>query len=118
MSGGKNASYKMISQKKNFNLKFQHCCQDMDRVLVEKRLYIRYLSKYREYYMEMRDAPAVTYLICYCPWCSKKLPKSVRRKWFNILEKEYNLEDPWNEKQSKLIPEEFKTDEWWKKRGY
>ena len=52
----------------------------------------------------------------YCPWCSEKLPKSVRSKWFDILNEEYNIDDPDSEEQEKLIPAEFKTDEWWKKR--
>lgn len=52
-----------------------------------------------------------------CPWCSKKLPESLRDKWFEFLEKEYSLDDPHREEQEKLIPEEFKTDEWWKERG-
>jgi hypothetical protein len=55
--------------------------------------------------------------IMYCPWCSKKLPERLRDKWFETLEKEYNLDDPCREEQEKWIPKEFETDEWWKKRG-
>ncbi len=36
---------------------------------------------------------------------------SLRDNWFDALE-ELGFDDPDNQK----IPEEFKTDEWWKKR--
>jgi hypothetical protein len=53
----------------------------------------------------------------YCPWCGNKLPGYLRNEWFETLAKEYNLDDPDSKEQAKLIPEEFHTDEWWKKRG-
>jgi hypothetical protein len=55
--------------------------------------------------------------IYYCPFGEFKLPKNLRDEWFEILEKEYDLDDLRSTEQSILIPEEFKSDEWWKKRG-
>ena len=55
-------------------------------------------------------------IINYCPWCGAELPKVLSDEWFDILEEEYGIEDPTNEEKDK-VPEEFKTDEWWKKRG-
>ncbi|MDR3550584.1 MAG: hypothetical protein P4L31_04165 [Candidatus Babeliales bacterium] len=57
------------------------------------------------------------YRVDFCPFCGTKLPKDLTEKWWDILEKEYGIDDPYDDKQKKLIPEEFKTDEWWKKRG-
>ena len=58
------------------------------------------------------------YRVDFCPFCGTKLPKDLTEEWFDILEKEYGLDDPYYyPEQKKLIPEEFKTDEWWKKRG-
>lgn len=51
-----------------------------------------------------------------CPWCGNNLPRDLTDEWFDILEKEYNITDP-SDTESHLVPEEFKTDEWWKKRG-
>jgi hypothetical protein len=96
--------------------KLIHCCSDMSRTLNEKRAYIGYAPKVREYYLNSRNDPIV-YLISYCPWCSNKLPISLRDKWFDILELEHNLDDPWDKKQEKLIPKEFQSNEWWIRRG-
>lgn len=101
----------------------KHCCELMDLFLTDIRIPIRYCPAYREYYVlmlengEKRGKLFAVQGIDYCPWCATKLPKSLRDEWFKILEKEYGLDDPDDKKQSKLIPEEFKTDEWWKKRG-
>ena len=100
-----------------------HCCDLMDLFIKDLRVSIMYSPVYREYYILMleggkkRGKMQAVQGIDYCPWCSKKLPKSLRDKWFEILEKQYNLDDPDRKEQEKLIPQEFKTDEWWKKRG-
>ena len=53
--------------------------------------------------------------IRYCPFCSTKMPASLSDKYHDeltqLLGKEY-----YNVEQDE-IPEEFKTDEWWIKRG-
>ena len=95
----------------------KHCCENMTDVLLENRLYIGYNPKFREYFVNRKDDKMIVFGLIYCPWCAKKLPISVRSQWFEALEKEYGLDDPWSDEQDKLLPEEFKTDEWWKKRG-
>jgi hypothetical protein len=60
--------------------------------------------------------------LIYCPWCGKKLPEDLYDQWEELLKKEYNLtihdffgkNGRWDESK---IPEEFRTDEWWKKLG-
>lgn len=54
--------------------------------------------------------------IYHCPWCGEKFLKGLSGEWFDILEQEYNILDP-SDKDRKRVPPEFKTDEWWKKRG-
>ena len=94
----------------------------MDLLLNDIRVPILYYLISREYALLMledgkkRGRMNAVQRIIYCSWCNKKLPESLRDEWFEILEKEYNLDDPHREEQEKLIPEEFKTDEWWKKR--
>lgn len=60
------------------------------------------------------------YPIEYCPFCGKKLPKSLYPE--GTLYKEYGEDylDLYCDKDKRLPPEirrEFDTDEWWKKRG-
>ena len=52
----------------------------------------------------------------YCPWCSSQLPKDLIHEWFDILENEYKIEVP-DSTTLTNVPEEFKSDAWWKKRG-
>lgn len=54
--------------------------------------------------------------ICFCPRCGTKFPHELGDEWYEILQEEYGIEDPMDEDAHRL-PEEFKTDEWWKKRG-
>jgi len=96
----------------------------MDLFLDNIRVPILYLPVSREYALLMledgkkRSRMNAVQGIIYCPWCNEKLPESLRNKWFDVLEKEYGLDDPDSKEQEKLIPEEFKTDAWWKNRGY
>lgn len=47
--------------------------------------------------------------IQFCPFCGTKLPQSRREEWFSKLE---GLGvDPWRGQ----IPEEFRSDAWWRK---
>ena len=94
-----------------------HCCQMMAFFTEDKRIGIRYNPKTRSYYIDLIDGPAKQN-ISYCPFCSKKLPTCLREKYYVILNKKYNIEDLYDrEKLEKLIPEEFKSDAWWKKRN-
>ncbi len=101
------------------NKKIVHCCELMDEFLEDIRIPLNYDPVFREYLMPLSYRGKITALqgLDYCPWCGTKLPKSVREEWFDILEKEYGIDHPRYDEQEKLIPEEFKTDEWWKKRG-
>ena len=109
----KNASY---------NKQEDHCCEKMNYALNNSDIALSYSPKYREYFIPVlykgRTKGNIEALqgILYCPWCKIKLPESTRDEWFNILEKEYLIDDPWSNEQEQLIPNEFETDEWWKKR--
>ncbi|HEY3386863.1 MAG TPA: hypothetical protein VGK46_10155 [Saprospiraceae bacterium] len=47
--------------------------------------------------------------ISYCPWCGSKLPESKRDRWFEDM-RQLGFEDEYDD-----IPEEYTTDEWWRK---
>ncbi|MFI4983868.1 MAG: DUF6980 family protein [Rickettsiales bacterium] len=94
----------------------EHCCNNMEYYVSENRE-ISYDLELRRYVLRLANAKNATcQLLFYCPWCGTKLPTSLADKWFEILKVEYGLTDPIFDDAEK-IPKEFKTDEWWKKRG-
>lgn len=122
MSGGKNVDYKAwheeidkkVEQARR-DYKGPHCCLTMDRGLISDANILHYSAKFREYGVLIPKSTGCI-LMDYCMFCGKKLPLSLRDEWFEILEKEYGLENPYEEDRKK-VPAEFWTDEWWKKRG-
>lgn len=52
-------------------------------------------------------------LIHFCPWCGSNLPETLGSKMMEILRCEYGIKTY----ERKDLPKEFRTDEWWKKRG-
>jgi hypothetical protein len=68
-----------------------------------------YNRRFREYGIKILDGGTAVQLITFCPWCGSKLPDSLRDAWFQRLD-ELKLEP--GEAQ---LPEEMKTDAWWKK---
>lgn len=64
----------------------------------------------------INDEYGTHHIISFCPWCGSKLPKPVGEIRAKILKEEYNIEDPYFDDADR-VPEEFKTDAWWKKRG-
>ena len=117
MNGGKNETY-------NMDKKTKHCCKWMDLFIQDPRVAIVYWPNYRMLLIPLLQKGKLIATVTkgitieYCPWCSEKLPTTLYSEWLKILEKEYGLNDPDNKEQKLLIPDEFKTDEWWKKRGY
>lgn len=104
------------------NEESSHCCEMMQTNVnysceVHDNAYecpdhlIFYNKVSRSYGIIIHDGGESVVKINYCPWCGKKLPKNLKDQWFSLLD-ELGLE-PGDEK----IPEEFTSDEWWKKRG-
>lgn len=93
-----------------------HCCSLMDDFLKDYRVQIFYSPRMREYYIPLKDNPAVQGIF-YCPWCGKKLPKSVRNEYYDILESELKIDITPDMEDRKNFPKEFLSDTWWRKRG-
>lgn len=99
------------------------CCNAM-RLWLEDRDCPFMYNAYNRYYtmsapkslMKKNDVWSC-YKVYFCPYCGTKLPKDLVVERWEILEKEYGITDPYDTKQKKRIPQEFMTDEWWKKRG-
>lgn len=93
-----------------------HCCEFMDMFLQDQKMPLKYYPIAREYGITLKHSSAVQLLV-YCPWCGVKLPESLRDKYFDILKVEYDIEPELDIQDDPNIPEEFKSDSWWKMRG-
>lgn len=90
------------------------CCKYMNSSILDPRTAIKYGPIFREYYLKGEEGM----MIDYCPWCSRKLPISLRETFFEVLEDEYKIETDIGECfEKENLPPEFRTDEWWKKRN-
>ncbi|HEX4069227.1 MAG TPA: hypothetical protein VHX42_03960 [Candidatus Babeliales bacterium] len=104
------------------NKPIHHCCNFMQHFLDDVRMPILFSPVYKEYSIILLDQGKnktdllEREIIPHCPWCGTHLRTDLRDKWYEILTKEYQI-DPDDEKQKKSIPQEFYSDEWWKKRG-
>ena len=94
-----------------------HCCEKMDYALQDARIPLKYSPVYRIYFLPLKGMKAVGQPINYCPWCGKKLPNELKSKFFEIVKREYGIEPDIDILKNPSLPEEFKSDEWWKKRG-
>ena len=112
--------------KKLFRKNTEYCCELMQEYLDEKKVGIYYNPIIRGYYICLRGIKNGKHIIYNCPWCGNKLPKSLLDEYLEILENEFGiLTSPYTgmhyetgkEDIEKSIPEEFKTNEWWKKRA-
>ena len=88
----------------------------MEKFATDSRIGTYYSPIFRDYTINLISSSAAQ-SIYHCPWCGSKLPYCLDNKYEEILKKEYGIDDPYNRKQKKLIPEEFKSDKWWKKRN-
>ncbi|WP_159355047.1 DUF6980 family protein [Methylovorus glucosotrophus] len=87
--------------------KDKHCCQNMSVHLARGELSIRYTPKFREYGILYKNENSIQQ-ISFCPWCGTKLPSTLRELWFEQLD-ELGIE-PEDD-----IPDEYNSDEWWKR---
>lgn len=99
-----------------------HCCQTMThQVNYDSEEYsnqidfhdnlIKYNDQFDEYRIIIHNGGNSSIAINYCPWCGLKLPKSKRELWFDILQK-LGFDEPFEQD----IPNEFKTDEWYRNK--
>jgi len=99
------------------------CCERLQAWIKCKDCPLRYYPKLRAYsmtapqYLLRNNEIWVGFPASFCPACGTKLPSNLVDEWMEILKNEYGIDDPSDKKQKKFIPKEFKTDEWWKKRG-
>ncbi len=54
------------------------------------------------------------YVMNFCFWCGHKFPKNLSDEFCDIFNNVLKLDENTPDEE---LPEEFRTDEWWKKRG-
>lgn len=102
----------------------QYCCKKMEGVLEEHNTPLRYVPYTRKYYMEYFPSKQprtndviVAETLYYCPWCGIKLPESLKKAWSEIVKEKFGVTDTLDREQLKTIPQEYMSEEWWKKLG-
>jgi hypothetical protein len=88
---------------------YRHC-QMMRRALRDKDAPLVFSAKLREYGIRVLDGGSSYIAIYYCPWCGKKLPGSLRKKWMRQVRK-LGFE-PGDEG----IPKKFNSGRWYSTR--
>ena len=100
-------------------MNIKQCCNAMNKYIHEPGVQVFYDEVIRYYYIPiLRNNKIVLHQgLIYCPWCGSKLPSSLSEEYYDILEKEYGLDNNAIDGHPEKIPVEFKSDEWWIKRG-
>ena len=97
-----------------------YCCEDMKEnvsIVVSgenqnEGKAIGYSARFNEYGLICRDRKTML-LISYCPWCGKKLPGSLREKWFDELASLGFTSPLFDEK----IPKQYMSEKWWEEKS-
>jgi len=119
-----------MKKQPNTKNKKTHCCKNIEYFLNEKKVLIYYNPIFREYFTGLRSYKNGKQVIYYCPWCGSQFPRSLIDDYINILSNEHKIcfdpptgkyfdisSDEFDFPKEIDIPEEFNSDEWWKKRG-
>ena len=94
----------------------RHCCKEMD-YQVHSHYLLKYSPHTKKYDFILYNHPDGNHLPLFCcPWCGKKLPKTLGKEWCAIIKEKFGLDYVFKQEWAKL-PKEFKTEEWWRKRG-
>ena len=107
---------------------YNWCCNDLKRAITyedapEPGSIVLYRHVWREFSIPSGDITSkeTPDAIYYCPYCGSRLPRSLWDEWYNALEDEYNLfydeRTEYHDDFLRRVPPEFRSDEWWKKRG-
>jgi hypothetical protein len=101
----------------------RHCCDEL-RSQVEHTCkqhrdpfncpdhLIQYSSRFDEYGIVVHDGGSSYVVIRYCPWCGSCMPESKRERWFEELQA-MGFDDPLQQD----IPEEYRSDAWYRSRS-
>ena len=97
-----------------------YCCEKMKQAFLSNNFGLYYERRYAETLCERRDKGGCFWKWDYCPFCGKSIRDKLD-EYQKVLKDELEINTYVNDFDwdtlDERIPEEFKTDEWWKKRG-
>lgn len=103
------------NNKQDLELSDKYCCINIEGNIEESPFTVAYEEYIIEYFLTCYRSKYRKYSeISYCGFCGKKLPKNLKQEWKFILGKDFGIKDVVREWSK--IPEEFKTDKWWRKK--
>ena len=85
----------------------KNCCPQLEHALHTDNVPLIEVKKYREIGIRGLNGGTSYIDLFFCPWCSARLPSSVRSQWFEEL-KRRNI-DPYGD----CIPCEFLDERWY-----
>jgi hypothetical protein len=85
------------------------CCKQLRFAIKADDVPVVRWIKFREIGISVLDGGSSMIIWAHCPWCGRKLPNSLRSKWFAELQRRGI--DPWTGR----IPKEFKDATWYTK---
>jgi hypothetical protein len=90
----------------------EHFCDQLKYAVEADDLPVVYVPELRQYGIQYTDGGTSYQVIAYCPWDGTKLPEPLGDEWFRLVIDELGLdpEDP-------RVPEEMRSDRWWKDAG-
>lgn len=106
-------------------MKNDFCCEGLQAIVEDPKCALKYRAYTRDFiltvpeYLRAKQKNAVypNYKLSHCPRCGTKFPESLADEWYETMEKELGIDGLVGEDERKNMPQEFLTDEWWKKRG-
>lgn len=100
----------------NEHLETEYCCNRMKKAFDTNKYGLHFDKRFCETFCDRRDLKGCYWHWDYCPFCGKCI-KDKGDLYRKILRTELNISDMYEDGVEEKLPEEFKTDEWWKKRG-
>ena len=97
-----------------------YCCSDMKNIMEDEAFDMSYTSKDDEIHLGSREG-GCCWKFSFCPFCGKNI-NGKGDIFCDVIKKEFGIdvndEDFCWSDLNELLPPEFQTDEWWKKRGF
>ena len=98
----------------------EYCCTEMQEIINDSSYDMEYDPREDETFLHSREGGGICWKFSFCPFCGRDI-KGKSEIFRKTIKDELGIDTEdedflWSSLDERL-PEEFKTDEWWKKRG-
>jgi len=94
-----------------------YCCKSL-KMHHEKEGFPLFYEKTKRYFGMLAQGSSCFQLVSFCPFCGYQFPSDVIHAFYRTLEREYGIAQDDIKENGQNLPEEFKSDIWWKKRKF